>query len=196
NSETGLKGIAELREVFNLYQHLPHFKGTVEFDLTLARGLSYYTGFITEVVTNETKMGSIGGGGRYDNLTGVFGRPGLSGVGISFGAARIYDVLDALGRFEHISPAVSKVLLINFGEKTLPTALAMLKQLREADIASELYPQAAKMKKQFSYADKNKIPFTLVIGEDEAASGSYQLKNMESGEQESLSPQTIIQRLQ
>lgn len=192
NSETGLKGIAELREVFSLYEHLPRFKGTVEFDPTLARGLSYYTGFITEVVTNETKMGSIGGGGRYDNLTGVFGKPGLSGVGISFGAARIYDVLDALGRFEHISPAASQVLLINFGESTTAAAMGMLRQLREAGVASELYPDAAKMKKQFSYADKNNIPYTLIIGESEAESGLYALKNMQSGEQQSLKPEAIV----
>ncbi|MEZ4686214.1 MAG: histidine--tRNA ligase [Bacteroidia bacterium] len=196
NSETGKKGIAELREVFGLYQFMPRFKGKVEFDLTLARGLGYYTGFITEVVSNEVSIGSIGGGGRYDDLTGVFGREGLSGVGISFGAARIYDVLEKLDRFQHISPAASKVLLINFGEGSRKATMEMLSQLRKAGIAAELYPEDAKMKKQFSYADKNAIPYTLMIGETEAESGLYQLKNMSSGEQESMRPEAIVKALE
>jgi histidyl-tRNA synthetase len=195
NSEIGKQGIEELRETFALYTYMPRFKGTVTFDLTLARGLSYYTGFITEVVSNEVQIGSIGGGGRYDDLTGVFGRPGLSGVGISFGAARIYDVLAKLNRFHHISAAASRVLLINFGEGSREATMTMLQRLREAGIAAELYPSNAKMKKQFSYADKNAIPFTLMIGENEAASGMYQLKNMATGEQDSLEPEAIVRRL-
>jgi histidyl-tRNA synthetase len=192
NSESGKQGIAEMREVFDFYQYMDRFKGTVDFDLTLARGLTYYTGTIYEVVTNEVKMGSICGGGRYDNLTGVFGKPGLSGVGISFGVDRIYDVMLELDLFDESATQGTEVMLINFGGESLKTCLQVLSRLRKAGIAAEIYPDSAKLKKQFSYADRKNVTFTLAIGDNEVATGKYQLKNMKTGDQEGLSLEEIL----
>lgn len=195
SSETGLKGVEEIREVLATYQHFSTYNAKVDFNLKLARGLNYYTGTIYEVKVNNIDLGSIGGGGRYADLTGVFGKPGLSGVGISFGADRIYLAMEELGLFEDLNEGSAQVLLINFGEETLSAALTVLNRLRSEGIASELYPESAKMKKQFSYADKKNIPYTLMIGEEEMATGKFKLKNMTSGEQELLSIETIIERI-
>ncbi|MCB0844135.1 MAG: histidine--tRNA ligase [Bacteroidetes bacterium] len=194
-SATGLQGVAEMEEVFQMYQNLSSFKGKVDFNLQLARGLDYYTGTVYEVKVNNVKIGSICGGGRYADLTGVFGRPGLSGVGISFGADRIYDAMEELGLFEDLTTAPVDVLLINFGPETLNPALKTLNKLRAAGISAEIYPENAKMKKQFSYADKKGVPYTLLIGTAEIESGLFQLKNMKSGEQVSLSVEDIISKL-
>jgi histidyl-tRNA synthetase len=193
-SETGQQGINELKEVFNLSDSL-ELKSDLELDLTLARGLDYYTGAIIEVVANDVKMGSICGGGRYDDLTGIFGLPDVSGVGISFGADRIYDVLNDLGKFDDKQPNNTKVLLVNFDSNLSKDLLRIASKLWKANIKSEIYPDPAKMKKQFAYADKINIPYVLVVGEDEIKSGKLQLKNMATGEQESLSINDIIFKL-
>ncbi len=195
NSEIGLRGVNELREVFDMYQFMETFKGKVEFNLQLARGLDYYTGTIYEVRINNINMGSIGGGGRYDDLTGVFGKEGLSGVGISFGADRIYDVMNELDLFESLRTSHVKVMLINFGKETLPHNLKLLTQLRLKGIAAELYPDDVKLRKQFSFADKNDVPYTIMIGEEELKSGKYQLKHMKSGEQQLLTVDELIKEL-
>ncbi|MEO0580588.1 MAG: histidine--tRNA ligase [Bacteroidota bacterium] len=195
-SEMGSKGVEEMREVFSLLESFEIDRATIDFNLELARGLDYYTGTIFEVKAHEVKMGSICGGGRYANLTGVFGVDGLSGVGISFGADRIYVVMEELGLFEEIRPTTVEVLLVNFGTETRGEALKALNQLRQAGIASEYYPDAgAKMRKQFTYADKKDIPYTLIIGTEEAASGVFQLKNMKTGEQEALKIEGIVVKL-
>ena len=195
-SEIGIKGVEEMREVFSLLESFEIERATIDFNLELARGLDYYTGTIFEVKAHEVKMGSICGGGRYANLTGVFGVDGLSGVGISFGADRIYVVMEELGLFEEIRPTTVEVLLVNFGEETRAGALKALNQLRQMGIASEYYPDAgAKMRKQFTYADKKDIPYTLIIGTEEAASGIFQLKNMKTGEQEALKIEAIVEKL-
>lgn len=195
-SEEGLQGVQEMQEVFATLAHFPLRGATVEFDLQLARGLDYYTGTIYEVKAHEVEMGSICGGGRYADLTGVFGKPGLSGVGISFGAERIYDVMEALNLFPDARASATQVLIINFGPETYPICLDALSTLRKAEIPAELYPDKAKLGKQFGYADKQGIPFTLVIGSKEAASGKYQLKDMRSGEQEELDIQEIVKKLE
>ena len=195
NSETGLLGVQEIEEVFDIYQSFSTYKGKVDFNLKLARGLNYYTGTVYEVKVNNVKIGSICGGGRYADLTGVFGRPGLSGVGISFGADRIYDAMNELGLFEDITTAPTDVLLINFGEDTQKTALQTLNSLREAGISAEIYPSSVRMKKQFSYADKKGIPYTLMIGAAEIESGKFKLKDMINGEQSELGIEEIIAQL-
>jgi histidyl-tRNA synthetase len=167
----------------------------VEVDLTLARGLNYYTGAIIEIKANDAQMGSISGGGRYDDLTGIFGLKGMSGIGISFGADRIYDVMNELKLFPADSEQATSVLLVNFGGSEEMVSLKLLHKLHAAGISAEIYPEPLKMKKQFSYADNKKIPYTLIIGADEAASGIYQLKNMLTGEQQKLSAEEIIERL-
>lgn len=192
NSEAGSEGVRELREVFDTYSYFEKQRASVEFNLLLARGLTYYTGTIYEVKANNVQVGSVGGGGRYADLTGVFGKPGLPGVGISFGADRIYLVMEELGLFQEIPAGNAQVLLVNFGAESKAAALGMLAKLRAAQISAEMYPDAAKMKKQFSYANKKKIPFTISIGATEMASGKYQLKNMKTGEQELLSPEDIL----
>ncbi len=191
-SPTGLEGIKEVQEVLDIYEHLPRFKGELEINLRLARGLNYYTGTIYEVKVNNVNIGSIGGGGRYANLTGVFGLAGLSGVGISFGADRIYLAMEELGLFKDLKSSGVEVLLINFGPDTLSTALIALSRLRQAGISAELYPHAAKMKKQFSYANKKNVAYTLMIGSQEMESGKYKLKNMETGEQLEESMEELI----
>ncbi len=197
-SETGLKGIEEIEVVFDYVDALIGKSGKqpdLELDITLARGLNYYTGCIFEVKTNEVAMGSIGGGGRYDDLTGMFGLKGLTGAGISFGADRIYDVLAELNLFPDSVVTGTKVLISNFDQEAERYALPVLQTLREAGIATELYPTSAKLKKQMSYADAKNIPFVILIGSDEMQSGALTLKDMHSGEQYKHTLEDIISRL-
>lgn len=194
-SETGLKGIEEIETVFNYVSRLKSQISNLELDITLARGLNYYTGCIFEVKTNEVAMGSIGGGGRYDDLTGMFGLKDLTGVGISFGADRIYDVLEELNLFPAETVQGTKVLISNFDEKAELYALPVLQELRTAGIAAELYPSSAKLKKQMSYADAKNIPYVILIGDDEMSSGLLTLKNMQSGEQQKLSIADVLEKL-
>ena len=196
SSETGLKGIAELEKVFAFVKQLLSGSSLkfpdLELDITLARGLNYYTGCIFEVKTNEVAMGSIGGGGRYDDLTGMFGLKGLTGVGISFGADRIYDVLHELNLFPVSAAEGTKVLISNFDADAENYALPLLQRLRESNIAAELYPVAAKLKKQLSYADAKSIPYVILIGSDEIKDAELTLKNMVSGDQQKLSIEAIV----
>lgn len=182
-SETGLKGIDEMETIFGLCETM-QIKTRVELDLTLARGLNYYTGAIFEVKALDVEIGSITGGGRYDNLTGVFGMPGVSGVGISFGADRIYDVLNQLNLYPETSEEQTRILFVSFGEKELMYCLPWLKDLRENGINCEIYPEPAKMKKQMSYADNKNIPFVAIVGENEMTENKVMLKNMKTGEQQ------------
>ncbi len=191
SSEAGLKGIEELETVFN-YLSKGNAKNDIKFDITLARGLSYYTGFICEVASKQVKMGSLGGGGRYDDLTGMFGLKGVSGVGVSFGAARVYDVMNELNAFPSASEADLKVLLIAFDQATHDFAFEQLTQLRQAAINADLYPEPAKMKKQMKYANSRKVPYVVLIGSQEMESGQLSLKNMETGEQDSKTLKEII----
>ena len=181
-SETGLKGIEEMRTVFG-YVGRSGVSIPVELDLSLARGLNYYTGAIFEVKALDYAIGSICGGGRYDDLTGIFGLKGLSGVGISFGADRIYDVLNQLDLYPAEATAATDVMFANFGEAESMAAMAMMKELRKAGIKSEIYPDAAKMKKQMGYADSRSIPFVAIVGENEMAEGKMMLKDMRDGSQ-------------
>lgn len=190
DSETGMMGIGELQEVFELSSLTP-LSCKLELDLTLARGLNYYTGAIIEVKAIDVAMGSICGGGRYDDLTGVFGLKGVSGVGISFGADRIYDVLSELDGFPESTATFSQLLAINFGKQEAAYCLPVLSALRNAGIRCELYPDATKLKKQMQYADKNKIPFVLVAGEKEIQQGRFSLKNMRTGAQTDIGPDEI-----
>ncbi len=183
NSEIGLKGIEELEFVLESTKTLGLERAEVEFDVTLARGLNYYTGAIFEVKVHDVKMGSICGGGRYDDLTGLFGLSGMSGVGISFGADRIYDVLNELNLYPEETDASLSVLFANFGEKEAQYCMKLCKELRNNGIDCEVYPSSAKMQKQFKYADSRKAKFVAIIGESELANGTIQVKNMESGEQ-------------
>lgn len=191
----GLKGVEELEFILNATAELQLQSAELEVDLTLARGLNYYTGAIFEVVSKEVKLGSIGGGGRYDNLTGIFGLKDVSGVGISFGLDRIYLVLEELDRFPEFNKTSTRVLFINFGEKEAMYCQKVLRELRAQGIPSELYPDNAKMKKQMGYADKKEIPWVLLVGEDEMASNQLKLKNMQSGEQLTLSKEELIDHL-
>jgi histidyl-tRNA synthetase len=198
SSEIGQKGIEELETIFNYIQQLQTPNAAlpnVALDITLARGLNYYTGAIFEVKSNEVAMGSIGGGGRYDDLTGMFGLKNLSGVGISFGADRIYDVLEELDAFPKNTTESTKVLISNFDEAAEKFALPILSQLRASGIATELYPQAAKLKKQLGYADAKRIPYVILIGSEEMASDLLSLKNMNSGEQSTLTMQALLAQL-
>ena len=198
-SETGMKGIEELEQIFSYLESF-QISGSrcvelVELDITLARGLNYYTGAIFEVKTNEVAMGSIGGGGRYDDLTGMFGLKGLTGAGISFGADRIYDVMEELDLFPEGTAHTTTVLITNFDAEAEKFALPVLWQLRANGVAAELYPSAAKIKKQMSYADNKKIPFVILIGSEEMQSGLLTLKDMRSGEQTKLTAAEISERL-
>lgn len=195
DSEIGLKGIEETKFILDTVNSLGLNKAMLEIDVTLARGLDYYTGAIFEVVSNEAKMGSICGGGRYADLTGIFGLKNMSGVGISFGADRIYDVMEELRLFPESATATTQVLFINFGEKEAGYCLNALQQLRAESIRAELYPDAAKMKKQMKYANDKKIPFVVMVGEDEMNSGQLSLKNMESGEQTNVDISKLIRTL-
>ena len=195
-SEMGLKGIEELRTIFDLYasssssdmSYLP-----IELDLCLARGLNYYTGAIFEVKALDVQMGSITGGGRYDNLTGIFGMPGVSGVGISFGADRIYDVLSELNLYPENLQSTTQLLFATFGEQELLYALRWAKVLREKGMSVEVYPEPTKMKKQMGYADAKKIPFVAIVGGDEMAAGKVMLKNMTTGEQQLVTSEELVQ---
>ncbi|MDE6683211.1 MAG: ATP phosphoribosyltransferase regulatory subunit, partial [Muribaculaceae bacterium] len=192
SSETGMKGVEELKEVLTGIDALGH-KCDVEVDVSLARGLNYYTGTIIEVKAKDVEIGSITGGGRYDNLTGVFGMPGLSGVGISFGADRIYDVMNQLNLYpESVTQAV-RVMFANFGQREALQSLKYIKSLREAGISAELYPDSAKMKKQMSYADSEKIPYVAIVGESELEEGMIMLKNMVDGGQEKVTIEKLIE---
>ena len=200
SSETGLKGVEELRYILNTLGSVGSGSATalnneLQLDLTLARGLSYYTGAIFEVKALDTPMGSISGGGRYDNLTGIFGMPGLSGVGISFGVDRIYDVLNALDLYPKDSLQTTQVLFINFGEKETAYCLPIINKVRAQGIRAEIYPDGAKMKKQMSYANAKQIPFVVLAGESEMEAGKVTLKNMETGDQQMLSPDELIAQL-
>lgn len=196
SSETGLKGAEELEYILNYIKDVVQPACTIDFDVTLARGLNYYTGAIFEVKANDVKLGSIAGGGRYDNLTGIFGLPNISGVGISFGIDRTYDVMNELNLFTNItSEATTKVLFVNFGLKEERYCFQLATDLRKAGINTEIYPSAAKMKKQMGYADDKKIPFVVLIGEEEINSGQYSLKNMQTGEQTKVSRDQLIRKL-
>jgi histidyl-tRNA synthetase len=181
-SETGMKGIEELKTIFN-YLKTGSLTTAVELDLTLARGLNYYTGAIFEVKANDVQIGSITGGGRYDDLTGIFGLPDISGVGISFGADRIYDVMEQMNLFPKDQTVSTQVLFVNFGKKEEEFCLPLLENLRKAGIPSELFPSDEKMKKQMNYANRKGIQYVILAGESEIAEGVVTLKNMESGEQ-------------
>lgn len=199
-SETGLKGISEIETIFDYLHQLSTgntqlITHNIELDITLARGLNYYTGAIIEVKTNEVAMGSIGGGGRYDDLTGMFGLSDLTGVGISFGADRIYDVMEELNLFPESSSESTRVLISNFDKKAEKYALPLLQQLRKSGINSEIYPASAKLKKQMNYADDKNIPYVILIGSDEMETGMLSLKNMKSGEQQKLPADQIISLL-
>ncbi|MCM1030492.1 MAG: histidine--tRNA ligase [Oscillibacter sp.] len=184
-SPTGLKGIEELTRVFS-YLNQMSLQTEIKLDLTLARGLSYYTGAIFEVKALDAEMGSITGGGRYDDLTGIFGLKNVSGVGISFGADRIFDVMTQLNLFPEDANTTTRILFVNFGEKEEQFCLPLLQQLRNEGINAEIYPEAAKMKKQMTYADRKKIPFVALVGENEIKEGIVSLKNMTTGEQTNI----------
>jgi histidyl-tRNA synthetase len=193
-----MKGIAEIEEVFDYVRKFGRgdlLEKIVEVDITLARGLNYYTGCIFEVKTNEVQMGSIGGGGRYDDLTGMFGLKDLTGVGVSFGADRIFDVLEELNLFPTEGSARTKLLIVNFDSNLESYTLPMLYQIRQAGIAVELYPSSVKLKKQMSYADSKGIPYVLLVGEEEVESGQLSLKDMKTGEQQKVSIEELIEKL-
>ena len=187
-----MKGIEEVEFVLS---HLSSLNAQLELDLTLARGLNYYTGCIFEVKALDVEIGSITGGGRYDNLTGIFGMPGLSGVGISFGADRIYDVLNQLDLYPETVTTQTQLLFINFGEREAAYCLPILAKARQAGIRCEIYPDQVKMKKQMQYANTKQIPFVALVGENEMNEGKVTLKNMETGEQQMLTPKELLQSL-
>jgi histidyl-tRNA synthetase len=195
HSEIGLKGCDELESIFNYLKSFKLIKATIELDITLARGLNYYTGAIFEVKTNEAAMGSIGGGGRYDDLTGMFGLKGLTGAGISFGADRIYDVLEELKLFPDAAGQTTQVLICCFDKDGETYALSFLQELRSRGVRAELYPAGSKIKKQLDYANAKLIPYTIVIGSDEMESGLLSFKNMQTGDQEKLSTEMIVAML-
>lgn len=189
NSETGMKGISEIEEVFELAD-----TPELELDITLARGLNYYTGAIFEVKAKDVQIGSISGGGRYDDLTGIFGLPSVSGVGISYGIDRICDVMEELHLFDNLAAIQTgtRILFVNFGPVEQRFCLGLLKQVRDAGIPAEIYPESAKMKKQLAYADANRIPFVALVGSEEIRSGMITVKNMISGEQQPMSLESLI----
>jgi len=190
-SEIGQKGIEETRFILDNLEQL-NLTNKIEFDLTLARGLNYYTGAIFEVKALDVQIGSISGGGRYDNLTGIFGMPGISGVGISFGVDRIFDVLNALDAYPQETVSTTQLLFINFGDKETRYCLPVLSAARAAGIRCELYPDATKMKKQMSYANAMRIPFVVLAGDNEMSAGKFTLKNMTTGEQLLLTPGELL----
>jgi len=194
DSETGLKGIDEVEFVLNALSQLS-LTNEMELDLTLARGLNYYTGCIFEVKALDVEIGSITGGGRYDNLTGIFGMPGLSGVGISFGADRIYDVLNQLNLYPQEITTATQLLFVNFGDAEAAYALPTVAAARAAGIRTEIYPDASKMKKQMAYANAREIPFVALAGESEMAEGKFTLKDMTTGEQLVVSSAELIQKV-
>ena len=194
NSEIGLKGVEEVRFILNTLKQI-ELKNEIQLDLTLARGLNYYTGAIFEVKALDVEIGSITGGGRYDNLTGIFGMPNLSGVGFSFGADRIYDVLNALDLYPKESISNTQLLFINFGEKETNYVLPFVTKARQANIRTELFPDSVKMKKQMAYANAKHIPFVVLAGDNEIEQGKVTLKNMITGEQILVSPKDLIEKV-
>ena len=195
DSEVGMKGVDEIRQILNTLSQLGSLKNDIQLDLTLARGLNYYTGAIFEVKALDVQIGSILGGGRYDNLTGIFGMPGISGVGISFGIDRIFDVLNALDSYPKEAVVGTQLLFINFGEKETAYCLPFVAQARAAGIRTEIFPDAAKMKKQMSYANAKEIPFVALAGENEMSQGRLTLKNMLTGEQTLVTPEELIAQI-
>ena len=193
SSDTAMKGVAELEFILDRIEKLT-LNAELELDLTLARGLNYYTGAIFEVKALDVQIGSITGGGRYDNLTGVFGMDGVSGVGISFGADRIFDVLNQLDLYPADSLQTTQLLFVNFGEKEENYLFPLIAKVRAAGIRTELYPESAKMKKQMGYADTKKIPYVAIVGENEMNEGKINLKNMLTGEQELVTVEELIER--
>lgn len=194
SSETGLKGVEETRYILDVLKTLG-LKNEMQLDLTLARGLNYYTGAIFEVKALDVQIGSITGGGRYDNLTGIFGMPGISGVGISFGVDRIFDVLNTLERYPKDATNGTQLLFINFGEKETAYCLPIVAKMREAGIRTEIFPDSSKMKKQMAYANAKQIPFVAMVGENEMAAGKLTLKNMETGEQTLVTPEEMMKAI-
>ncbi len=194
NSEVGLEGIAEIEVIFDFLAELS-FESKVELDLTLARGLNYYTGAIIEVKALDVQIGSICGGGRYDDLTGVFGKKDLSGVGVSFGADRIYDVLNQQNNFPEKTMQTTQAMIVNFGDTEVKYALKVAFELRQAGIKTEIYPDSTKMKKQMTYADKKNIPFVILIGENEMNENKISVKNMLSGEQDMMLVEDFIKKI-
>jgi histidyl-tRNA synthetase len=194
DSETGLKGLTEMKEVIRLSK-LNNVDDLIELDLTLARGLNYYTGAIFEVKALDVHIGSVCGGGRYDDLTGIFGMPDVSGVGISFGADRIYDVMNQLKLFPAAARTLLKLLFVNFGNKEVDYILPFLAKVRAAGIFAEIYPDAAKMKKQMNYANSNNVPYVAIVGENEIKNNVISLKNMQTGEQKDVNTQELIDLL-
>lgn len=193
-SETGMKGVEELNYILNMLKQCG-LNNEVEFDLTLARGLNYYTGAIFEVKACDVQIGSITGGGRYDNLTGIFGMPGISGVGISFGADRIYDVLNTLDLYPENAMSNTQLLFINFGEKETAYCMPIAAKAREAGVATEIYPDAVKMKKQMSYANSNGVRFVAMAGENEINEQKITLKDMTTGEQSLVTTDELIEKV-
>ena len=193
NSETGMKGIEECKFILSSLEG--SLNNEIQLDLTLARGLNYYTGAIFEVKALDVQIGSITGGGRYDNLTGIFGLPGLSGVGISFGADRIYDVLNQLDLYPKEAVNATQLLFINFGEKETAYCLPIAVAARKQGIRTEVYPDSVKMKKQMSYANAKAIPFVALAGDNEMAEGKVTLKNMLTGEQKLVTPQELLETI-
>ena len=194
NSQTGLKGVEEIRYILDVLKQI-ELKNEIQLDLTLARGLNYYTGAIFEVKALDVEIGSITGGGRYDNLTGIFGMPNLSGVGFSFGADRIYDVLNTLDLYPKESISDTQLLFINFGDKETSYVLPFVAKARQANIRTEIFPDAAKMKKQMAYANAKHIPFVVLAGDNEIEQGKVTLKNMNTGEQILVSPDDLIEKV-
>ena len=195
DSEVGLKGVEEIRFILSTLKTLSNLKNEIQLDLTLARGLNYYTGAIFEVKALDVQIGSITGGGRYDNLTGIFGMPGISGVGISFGVDRIFDVLNALDCYPSDAVNGTQLLFINFGEKETAYCLPAVAKAREAGIRTEIFPDSTKMKKQMSYANAKQIPFVALAGENEMSEGKFTLKNMLTGEQQLLAIEELIEKV-
>ena len=196
DTETGLKGIEECEFILDRVKNMGGTKNGLELDLTLARGLNYYTGAIFEVKALDVEIGSISGGGRYDSLTGVFGMPGVSGVGISFGADRIYDVLNQLDLYPKEAVNSTKLLFVNFGEAEAAFSMQVLMQARKAGINAELFPECTKMKKQMAYANAKQVPFVAIVGESELQEQKLTLKDMNSGEQKLVTPSELVEIVQ
>jgi histidyl-tRNA synthetase len=194
-SETGLKGVEEVEFVLSALKNICSLNNPIELDLTLARGLNYYTGCIFEVKALDLQIGSITGGGRYDNLTGIFGMPGLSGVGISFGADRIYDVLNQLDLYPEQVRTATQLLFVNFGQAEVEYSLPIIAKARQAGIRTEIYPDSSKMKKQMQYANVKQIPYVAIVGETEMAEGKVMLKNMVTGEQNLVTPDELVEAI-
>jgi histidyl-tRNA synthetase len=194
DNDTGKKGLEELQYVLDRTVGYTA-SATVEFDVTLARGLNYYTGAIFEVKATGVQMGSICGGGRYDDLTGIFGLPGVSGIGVSFGADRIYDVMTELNLFPAQTGSQVKILLVNFGASEMDRCVEVARVLRQNGISCEVYPDSSKLKKQFKYADDKGIPYVGAIGSQELTDGTVSLKNMQNGQQQTLSVEQLIAAL-